>query len=236
MVIFWRLLLAHFLTDFTFQTNRVATWKRESISGVAVHSGIFLALSVFFCLFTENFTGFTTQYLFNTWWKLPGWLCIVLIFIIHFGEDYYRIWSIKEGGSSDNVLFFFWDQFIHVIIIFLFSPINSNFSLSEKIVVIAILLVLITHFSSILIYYLEQIFYGHEHIATRLKGKYHIMLERLVIFGCFLLPGYLWWLVIAVLLARFFVYKSAYDFSRVNVISGLLLSITSGILARLILY
>ena len=37
MAIFWRLILAHFLADFTFQTNAVASWKRQSVWGMAVH-------------------------------------------------------------------------------------------------------------------------------------------------------------------------------------------------------
>ncbi|OGS20468.1 MAG: hypothetical protein A3J83_03460 [Elusimicrobia bacterium RIFOXYA2_FULL_40_6] len=236
MIIFWRLLLAHFLTDFTLQTNFMAKWKRESAWGVLAHSSVFLLLSMIFCMFSDGFSGLTTQYLFSTWWKLPGWLCIALIFFIHFGEDYYRIWSIKEGGSSDNILFFLWDQFIHIILIFLFSPIDTTFAISEKWVVIAILLVLVTHFSSILIYYVEQLMFGPEQTATRLKGKYHLMLERLIIFGCFLLPGRLWLAVIGVLLARFIVYKPAYDFSKANVISGIILSVLIGVLSRLIIY
>ncbi|MBU0951687.1 MAG: DUF3307 domain-containing protein [Elusimicrobia bacterium] len=236
MIIFWRLLLAHFLTDFTLQTNFIAKWKRESIFGALAHSGIFLLLSMVLCVFSDNFSGLTTHYLFDVWWKLPGWLCVMLIFIIHFGEDYYRIWSIKEGGSSDNLLFFIWDQFIHIILIFLFSPIDTSFSISEHWVVIAILLILVTHFSSIFIYYIEQLIYGPEHIATGLKGKYHLMLERLTIFGCFLLPGRFWMMVIVVLLARVFLYKPTHDFSKINIISSVSLSILIGLLSRLILY
>ncbi|OGS28056.1 MAG: hypothetical protein A2297_03175 [Elusimicrobia bacterium RIFOXYB2_FULL_48_7] len=236
MTIFWRLILAHFLTDFTLQTNTVAKWKRESALGVLAHSGIFLLLSFVFCAFTENFSGFTGEHLFGTWWKLPGWACLALIFIIHFGEDYYRIWSIKEGGSSDNLMFFLWDQFIHIIIIFLFAPIDTNFSIPEKWVVIAVMLILVTHFSSIFIYYIEQTVYGNEHIGTRLKGKYHMMAERAVIFGCFLLPGRMWLAVIAILAIRFSFYKPPFDFSKVNVISGILLSALFGLLSRMILY
>ena len=37
MLIFWRLVLAHFIADFTLQTNKVAQWKRVSQLGMVVH-------------------------------------------------------------------------------------------------------------------------------------------------------------------------------------------------------
>ncbi|MEW6040640.1 MAG: DUF3307 domain-containing protein [Elusimicrobiota bacterium] len=246
MSVFWRLLLAHLLTDFTFQTDKIALWKRGSIGGVVFHSSIFLLISVLFCL----------PFLNQTWWKLPGYLCIFLLFLIHFIEDYYRILSIQKAGAPDNILFFVWDQFIHIVIIFLFTPttINLNISgkkelfplslisgdalFSDKIFIVLSIAVVVTHFTSILIYYLEQHFYGRDLITNRLKGKYYLIVERLFIFVCLLLPGP-WWLVFPVVwLIRPLAHRNnnAYKFSRMNIILSNILAIVSGFITRFILH
>jgi len=239
MLIFWRLILAHFLTDFTFQTNKIAQWKRKNIWGVLFHSGIFFVISIVLCLFSKNFSSISTEYLTEIWWKFPGWLSIFSIFIIHFGEDYYRIWTIKKGGSPDNLFFFLWDQFIHIVLIFLFSPEDSGKIFEEKIVIIAIGIVLVTHFSSILIYYLEEIIYGHEHILNRLKGKYYRMAERITIFISLLLPGLWWLMLIPVILLRLALNKiypkNGYEFTKINILIGDLFAIFVGFIIRKII-
>ena len=49
MDIFWRLVLAHLLADFTFQTDFIAKWKRESIFGGLIHSFIFFVCASLLC-------------------------------------------------------------------------------------------------------------------------------------------------------------------------------------------
>lgn len=228
MNVFWRLILAHLLTDFTFQTNGIAEWKRRSFWGVLVHSSIFLVLSVIF----------TWPLLLQTWWKLPGYICVILLFAIHIVEDYYRIFSIRKVGSPDNIFFFLWDQFIHVILIFLFSPLDTGKIFGEKLFIIFSLAVMVTHFTSIFIYYIEDAFFGNELITKRLKGKYYLIVERLLIFACFLLPGF-WWIIFpAVWIVRPFTYRNntEFKFSHLNVILSNLSAIGFGILARLILF
>ncbi|OGS21343.1 MAG: hypothetical protein A2252_08875 [Elusimicrobia bacterium RIFOXYA2_FULL_39_19] len=238
MIIFWRIVLAHFLTDFTLQTNRIAVWKRNSYMGVIVHSATFPLLAFIFCIFDKNLTGINfIENMTSTWWLLPGWVCILLMSFIHFAEDSYRIWSIKESGSPDNLIFFLWDQFIHLVTIFVLSPINSSILIPEKYVILLILIILITHFSTIFIYYLEQLFYGKENVETRLKGKYAAIAERLIIFGCFLLPGHFVFIGLGLYaIIRIFIYKPAFKFSYINIASGTLLAILLGYLSRVILY
>ncbi|MCK5583328.1 MAG: DUF3307 domain-containing protein, partial [Elusimicrobiales bacterium] len=42
MIIFWRLLLAHFLADFTLQFDIVNRLKRKGILGMIIHCGTHL--------------------------------------------------------------------------------------------------------------------------------------------------------------------------------------------------
>jgi hypothetical protein len=226
MIVFWRLLLAHLLTDFTFQTDKIANWKRKSVFGILVHSSIFLILSLVL----------TRRYLGDTWWKFSGLVSLTLLFLIHFGEDYYRVWSIRKVNSTDNMLFFLWDQFIHIALIFLFSP-RSGKLIGEKLVVLLILAIFVTHLTSILIYYLEQRLYGNEYSLSGLKNKYYLIAERFAMFLCLLMPG-LWWIsfIIVLLFCRFINRKLKLEFTKLNIIVGSVFVILSGILGRIILY
>ena len=49
LTIFWRLVLAHLLADFSLQTNRLAAWKRQSPLGTLVHSVIFGMCAAVLC-------------------------------------------------------------------------------------------------------------------------------------------------------------------------------------------
>lgn len=227
MIIFWRLLLAHLLTDFTFQTDKIAEWKRKSIYGVIAHSSIFLILSLVL----------TWEYLGQTWWKFSGLVSIILLFILHFLEDQYRIWSIRKSNSQDNVLFFLWDQFIHIILMFLLSPSVDGKFVEEKYVFLLILVICVTHMTSILVYYLEQAVYGNESTAGRLRNKNYLIAERFAILMCLLLPGFWWASSAAVLLLLLLLNKKLkLEFTKLNIIAGYALVILAGVIGRMVIY
>jgi len=190
MWIFWRLVLAHLLTDFTFQTNLVARWKRENVWGGIFHSFLFTLTS-----FVLNW-----PYLTNIWINfhqstiiLQGWVCIILISISHFLEDEWRIWTITKLNSPDSFYFFIWDQFIHLVLIFTFSPILMG-PIIEWWVFLGILLILLTHFSTIFIYFLEKDVFGKAEVPSG-KEKYLPMIERITITIGIFLGGYFLFLI-----------------------------------------
>ena len=74
MAVFWRLILAHFIADFTFQTNKVASWKRESRTGMLVH---ILTHPVVAYAFTWPYLSLT--WVDTRWIQLNGWVCVALI-------------------------------------------------------------------------------------------------------------------------------------------------------------
>lgn len=227
MVIFWRLILAHLLTDYTFQSNKIAIWKRKNAVGVLVHSLIFLVIS----------TILTWKYIFETWVRFPGWACILLLFVIHFVEDYYRETSIKKSDVSDSIIFFTWDQFIHFLIVYLVSPVNKGVVFEEKTIILLILAVVVTHFSSILVYYIEQFFLGKVDAALRLKNKYYLIVERFLVFVLLILPGA--WAALAVVLwvfSRILQKKMKISFTAINIVASTVITLSAGLAGRLILY
>jgi hypothetical protein len=220
MEIFWRLVLAHFLADFTLQTNFIAQWKRRNIVGGVIHSLLFFICGGSLCFGSLS---------------INGWLLLAFVTLLHFIEDAWRVHRVKRSPASDSFLFFAYDQFIHLSIIFMiFPPVTG--SLPEKWVILAILFVLVTHFSSIVIYFLKKDFTKAP--GTSEREKYLSMIERLAIFSALLLPG--WWALSFLLVWLFIAFTIRFrpekNLSWLGLVSGNLLAVFFGIVARLTYY
>ena len=236
MTIFWRLLLGHLLADFTFQSNLINAWKRRSIWGMLAHC---VMHPIAYVILTYPFLN---QFWVNTTYvQLQGWTCILLIFILHFLEDEWRVFTIFKFKTPDNSLYFFWDQVIHYACIFMFFPVGLIDPLSggffpEKWPVLACLLIGVTHFTTVSVYFVEKdLFSGY---FPGFDEKYLTMAERAVLALCFLLPGW-WWLLLAGAWVGNMVYlrkKRLVDFSWVSFYLGGSLAVACGIGARLIYY
>src|ERR1035438_8791402 len=105
MTIFWRLILAHFIADFTLQTNAIAKWKRASKWGMAAH------------VLTHPVVSYilTWPYLSMPWVHIGpvqfnGWTCVAFIALLHWGADEWRIWSIHSTITPDSTKLFLLDQ------------------------------------------------------------------------------------------------------------------------------
>lgn len=189
MEIFWRLMLGHFLADFTLQTNKVNEWKRTHVWGMILHC----------VMHPAAYIALTWDRLGALWINTPalamtGWSCVLVLFVLHFLEDEWRVYTIHSYGTPDNTLYFFWDQFIHYACIFLLFPLGlgelGDGLFPEKWPVIGILAVLATHYTTVLIYFIEKDLWGHPWPGD--TEKYLGIAERLVILLSFLLPGH-WW-------------------------------------------
>lgn len=186
MTIFWRLILAHFIADFTLQTNRVAVWKRQSRWGMAVHILTHPVVMVLCCW----------PYLSRAWVETPyfainGWMAVILITFFHWLEDVWRVWSIQETGSPDSTGFFLWDQVVHLAMILAFSPTWPNEPTPAWLLPV-LCAVLLMHFTSVLIYFLENDLWGKSEVLN--DRKYVYIGERLIGAALFLLPG-VWFLL-----------------------------------------
>lgn len=236
MLIFWRLLLGHLLADFTFQSDAINAAKRTSLKGMLIHCAMHPAF----------YAALTFPYLDDVWidsgqFQLKGWLCVLLIFIIHFIEDQWRVFSIFRYRAPDNTLYFLWDQLIHYSVIFAVVPLGlvsvaETGLLPEKWPVLACLAVLVTHAATVMIYFVEKDLYGRSFPGT--QEKYLAMAERLVLGMCFLLPNP-WWAPVAAAWGFFMYYSRArriVDFSWFSLSTGSAVSVVCGAGARLVYY
>lgn len=232
MIIFWRLVFAHMLADFTLQSNKINEMKRASSLGMALHV---LTHPILYFAFTFGFWG-------SPWLKLGavpiyGWLAIALITLAHYTEDIWRVWTIRRyGDSTDSALYFLWDQTFHLGTIFVFSALgaNGNILFPERWPIFGILLVGATHFSVVLIYFLEKDFFGKD--FPPIREKYLAIGERLAAFLTIVfLPGivFAWTLAAAFLIVpRLFIQKSWDNIPKFSWALGAFLSLACGFLAR----
>ena len=106
----------------------------------------------------------------------------------------------------------------------------------ENWVLLAILFVIVTHFTTITIYFIEKDFFGGD--FPEADEKYISMAERLIVTACFLLPGFWWTGLVAVWIGWVLVnkFRKTYDFSWVSIIVGNSTALVCGILARSLFY
>jgi hypothetical protein len=225
MEIFCRLLFGHLLADFTFQSNYIAEWKRRSWVGLLVHVLIHPA-----CYITLLW-----PFLGDVWVNagpvaLNGWACVVVATALHWVEDWFRVRKINRGWN-DNTLFYVWDQAIHVVILFFLSPWRTQ-SIETQWPLLGILFVVVTHFATVTIWFIEKDIYGREYPQT--EEKYISILQRLVVWLAFFLPHPWWLFILAFVMVSFFrhVWTRRIDFSWSSVAMGNALAVGCGLIAR----
>ena len=225
MMIFWRLALAHFLADFTFQTNLIANWKRVSKWGMWVHVATHPLTSLALAWPYLSWPWVQTR-----WFHLDGWVCIGFITLFHWLQDEWRVWSIQETGSPDSTKFFLWDQVVHLAVILAFAPTLPNTPVPPW-VWVALCATLLAHFTSVLVYFLENDMWGTSRV---LEGKkYYYMAERFAGALLFLLPGA--WLLLAVGWMGWIVYlhyQDAKERTWVHLVVGHCAAALLGLIAR----
>lgn len=233
MVIFWRLVLAHLLADFTLQFDFVNRLKRRSFWGMLIHCLTHLVMSV----------ALTWNYLGDTWFSagpfgVNGWEALLTMFVLHFAVDEFRIYTMRSW-YRDNTVSFLMDQFVHLYVLFLISPVDiggQGLLMGEKWAAVVSMFVLVTHFTTVLIYFLEKDLFGKP--FPGFDEKYFLIFERVVIWAFFFASGD-WWLPFAAawVLQLFYVRrKRIMDLSGLNVWVSVIMGVGAGIWTRLICY
>ena len=182
-------MLGHLLADFTLQTDAINRWKRASLRGMAVHCAIHLAC---YAALTYSYLGQVWVHAFGL--GLPGWACVLLVVVGHFLPDQWRASTIAARHLADSTLLFLWDQCVHCAVIFAAIPVGLD-AASAKLVpeawtVLACLLVLVTHATTVLVYFVGKDLHGWPFPVG--VEKYAAMAERLVLALLFLVPGRAW--------------------------------------------
>ncbi len=239
MLIFWRLCFGHLLADFTFQADFVNRWKRSNFWGMLLHCAMHPVV----------YAALTYPYLRDTWIKagrfsLAGWECILAIFVVHFIEDEWRVFTIFKLHTPDNTLYFLWDQLVHLTSIFLLTPyqIVARWQpgwqglFPEKWPVLGCLLVLATHTSVVLVYFIEKDLFGTP--FPKPSEKYFVIAERLLLVLACLAPAALAFVLVPGFLAAMAAtrHKGLVGYSRLGFALGAVLAVLFGLAARTVYY
>ena len=218
-------MFGHLLCDFTLQTNKVATWKRENRFGMFIHVITHPLVS-----YALTWPFLSMPWVETSWIRLNGWTCVALLALFHWLEDEWRVWSIKETGSPDSTGFFIWDQVVHLTMILALSPTLSE-SKVDPWVLPVLCIVLLSHFVSVLVYFLENDLWGNSKVMG--DKKYRFIGERLVGASLFLLPGPLFLLAFGWIgwIAYLYYYKSQ-ERTWVHLVVGNTSVVLLGLFAR----
>jgi len=175
---FWHLTLAHFLTDYPLQTDRLFQKKTSEFLGVIIHGFVlFLTMFVFLLPYSFHFFPF---------------LCIVLITITHILQDKLKVFLSYREEIGENFFYYIIDQFLHIFIIYLFSkyfPLpavkGEGFWFDDFYFKLLTFLIIVTYGYWILVYSVEFTFLKYNELLQG-KGKFWGFFERLTIFLLYL--------------------------------------------------
>lgn len=264
MEIFWRLILGHLIADFTCQSNYIAAWKRRSLAGLFVHVGIHPVVyalllwnylgQVWIQVGPLKLTGclciafiFIAHIIEDEWriWSVlkrgapDNTFFYVWDQVIHVAIIFACSPAIE--GSAGKFGTIQYPQISGTL------PLSQSAGLSvferfttvvtpEPWVMIAILYAVVTHFTTVTIYFFEKDFFNREY--PDLQEKYISMAERVILMSCFLLPDYWWMVVVGVWLLRIIIYKIRrfHDFSWTSIVIGNSTAVICGLLARHFFY
>ena len=234
MIVFWRLFLAYFLTDFVFYFEPADQLRTEGrTKRMLSHGSVFLVWALLLC----------HDYLMMKWpflelVQLPGWMCIVLFTLFYiFTEGFFQFGrKIKHGYFLSFAL----KTFVNLLFLFLCVPFHvlyetGNF-FAEPWIVFCAGLVLATRVSGWVIFTIEQDRYRRDY--PTFDERWLLMMARAIFFLIMMLPGWRW-LVLLLVWAASCIYARKIrliDVSNLAFYGGMMAAVFFGFLVRLRFY
>lgn len=188
MIVFWRLFLAYFLTDFVFFHKTIDQVRAENrVRGLVLHTAVFLFWSFLLC-----YGYLTMPWPFLELILLPGWVCIVLFGMFHvFTDEFFQFHKKCKHGF---VLTFVLKNTVNILFLFLCVPFKvlyetGNF-FAEPWIIFCVGLVVATRVIGWGLIAVEQDRYGATYVSF--DERLMLMLVRAIFFLIMLLPGWRW--------------------------------------------
>lgn len=235
MIVFYQLLLAHLISDFPLQFNKIYQLKMEGKKGVLLHCSIAGVMSGLALI----------PYLADHTRWVSVWISVIILGIGHSVTDYGKIW-VTSRTNTDNLWMFLLDQAFHIILIglvsvglvsTLFEPVQPiinpkiDFFFNESLL-IKLCGYTIGSFATVVLnnYLLKLFFKDYTGEIFKFKIKVYGIIERITIITLFLLEGRLYLFIPLILLLRLKIpCFSKQKFMVVDIISGTIMAIACGI-------
>lgn len=234
MIVFWRLFLAFFLTDFVIFNHvgqRISF--RSRAAELSFHGGVFLLLSLGLChdylTMTWPFLGFLS---------LPGWMCIVLFTLFHiFSDEFFQFGGKIRHGY---LLTFFVKTLSNLLFLFLCVPFHALYETghlaAEPWIIFCVGLLFATRVLGWFIFSIEQDRYGRDY--PTFDERWLLVMVRAIFFLIMLLPGIRWLMLFIIWLAAciYARYIRLMDVSHIAFYVGVFGSALAGLLVRIRFY
>jgi len=241
MYIFWLLILAHFIADFPLQSDKIFALKSKYSWGVLPHIFISFLTNLIIAFPYIDFKNF--------------WFALLFLAVIHFLLDWMKIVFIQKW-LGDSLFTFVLDQVLHLLSIwiccyYLFNiPIPDvenryilTYYLNKKIILTLAGLVFSIFGGGVLIYYIRKMIHqvkinesGNQVLFPNANKRRIGYFERFFSTSATILGG--WFLILApfAFLPRFIFMGKAEERESllINFIAGLVISISIGLLVRLL--
>ena len=195
MIVFWRLFLTYFLTEFIlgFGSTEHRQPTASHLRRLFLRGGLFLLLALVLC------HGYLTmQWPLLELINLPGWVIIILFSFFCIFTDYFFNFGgkIKYGYT----LSFAVKTFTNLLFLFLCSPLHVLYHtgsfFAEPWTLFFVGLILSTRVIGLFLFTLEQDRYGRD--FPTFDEQWMLMMARAIFFFIMLLPGYRWVVLLAV--------------------------------------
>ena len=231
MLVFWRLLFALLLTDFVFQPKKFYDWKMRAAAAKFLHLAVFFILAF----------AFNYKYLGVIWFhfgplSLTGVPSLVLFTVLHFALD--ALFETPEDYAGKRTIKVIWHKIMLVWAVFIISPdigLAEGRNLFPEPWIIAVCgLILVTGYARNVICSYELDFCN---IRPSRDEIYFTALQRAVMYGFCLMPGYSWilWCAAWFGLSWYAVSRRFFDVSNFNLYYGAAFALVTGVLVRLII-
>ena len=231
MIVFWRLFLAYFLTDFVFFHKTIDQVRQENrTKGMLLHTVVFLFWSFTLC------QGYLTmEWPFLELVNLPGWVCILLFGAFHVLTD--ELFQFGGKCKHGYVLTFFLKNFVNILFLFLCVPFHvlyetGNF-FAEPWIIFCVGLVCATRVIGWGLIAFAQDRHGADYVSF--DERLVLMLVRAIFFLIMLLPGWRWIVILLVWLGTCLYARKIrlMDVSNFVFYAGAFVAVLIGFLVRL---
>jgi len=232
MIVFWRLLFALLLTDFVFQPKKFYDWKMQSVAVKFIHLAAFFILAFIF-----NY-----KYLDATWFyagpvTLTGVPSLVLFSVLHYALDAVFERPDDFGPRTVKII---WHKIMMLWAVFIISPdiglAEGRNLFPEPWLIAACGLILVTGYAMNVICSYEFDFCNIKVVSK--DEVYFTALQRAVLYGFCLMPGYSWilWCAAWFALTWYAVSRRFFDVSNFSLYYGAAFALIVGVLVRIIIY
>lgn len=235
MIVFWHLLLAHLLADFTLHTDYIYQKKISNpFKGLTVHGLVYLVCLLICCL----------PYLEINWFNVAGVSfngveSIFLLTLIHMVSDCIDVSDNHDVIGMNAIMFVCW-QIIEIAVLFIFAPfITKETALSFwvlKFIIILCGLIISSHLLMVLIHLFIKDFV-HKNYPS-FDERYVSMIYRGGLYMALILPSNIAYAIAAIwIICLFAIFKiKEVSFMSGKNIAGTVLTLLIALGVRWLIY